>query len=221
MEPLIQLTRDKIIIRGSKANLASLKSVFLAQRWLRLPQFASPEILRLVQSGLSENAFQTRIHEGIGRELATGADAGWSLLTVLFNDLALFETMREITGCQEIQCFTGRIYRMNSGSDHYDSWHDDVAGHRLVAMSLNLAEEPHQGGVLQIRDRATRQILAEVDNTIYGDAIIFDISPDLQHRVTSVVGAVPRTAFAGWFRSYPSFRQLLAGEDVAALLDEH
>ena len=91
MEPLIQLTRDKTIIRGSEANRASLRSAFLTQHWLRLPQFASPDILQLVQSGLSEDAFQLRIHEGIARELATGPNAGWSLLTVLFNDLALFE----------------------------------------------------------------------------------------------------------------------------------
>jgi len=219
MEPLIQLTRDKTIVRGSKENLASLRAAFLTQHWLRLPQFASPDILRLIQNGLSDDIFQLRIHEGIARELATGPDAGWSLLTVLFNDLALFETIREITGCQEIQCFTGRIYRMNPGTDHYDAWHDDLGGHRLVAMSLNLAEEPHQGGVLQIRDRGTRQILAEVDNTTYGDAIIFDLSPELQHRVTSVVGAVPRTAFAGWFRSYPSIRQLFTGDHSFA--DEH
>ena len=120
-----------------------------------------------------------------------------------------------------MQCFTGRIYRMNSGGDHYDSWHDDVSGHRLIALSLNLATQAHQGGVLQIRERASKRVLHEVVNTTVNDAIIFKISRELQHRVTTVEGTASRTAFAGWFRSQPSFRDLIfmnkSGADNAQL----
>lgn len=32
-----------------------------------------------------------------------------------------------------------------------------------------------------------------------GDAICFEIAPDLEHMVTAVEGINPKTAFAGWF----------------------
>ena len=49
---------------------------------------------------------------------------------------------------------------------------------------------------------------------------IFRIADTLQHRVTPLTGAVPRTACAGWFMDEPDFaaelRARLAGEDTAA-----
>lgn len=38
-------------------------------------------------------------------------------------------------------------------------------------------------------------------NTGPGDGIVFRLAHHLQHRNTSMRGAVPKTAFAGWFRS--------------------
>lgn len=211
-DPLLELTKSQTLFRGSREDLETLKTTFDRQHWLRLPQFVAPDLLRRIQNDLAAGEFRAKVHEGIGRELVTGPDGAFSLVTFLVNDPRLFELVGHITGCRDIQCFTGRIYRMNPGSEHYDSWHDDVEGHRLIAMSLNLATMPHEGGVLQIRERASRRILQEVTNTTYGDAIIFRISRELQHRVTAVDGAVARTAFAGWFRSRPSFRDLISGK---------
>jgi hypothetical protein len=94
---------------------------------------------------------------------------------------------------------------MLPGSGHYDSWHDDLGDYRLVAMSLNLSREVYSGGVLRIRHHATGQIVHAVANTGLGDAILFRITPELDHYVTEVEGAVPKTAFAGWFKSQPHF----------------
>jgi hypothetical protein len=51
--------------------------------------------------------------------------------------------------------------------------------------------------------------LQEVTNTGLGDAIVFRLSDDLQHRINEVRGAQPKTAFAGWFRSDPALRTKL------------
>jgi hypothetical protein len=210
-EPLIELTRDKTIFRGSDTDLDRLKEIFDRQHWLRLPQLVSPDLLRMVHDSLDDHAFAMYEHRGIGKELVSSPGTALSLLMFLVNDQRLFDIVGRITGHQDIQCFTGRVYRMDPGHDHYDSWHDDLAGHRLIAMSLNLATESHQGGRLQIRDRASKRMLQEVSNTTHGDAIIFRLSPELQHRVTSVDGAAPRVAFAGWFRSQPTFLDLVSG----------
>jgi hypothetical protein len=45
-------------------------------------------------------------------------------------------------------------------------------------------------------------------NRTLGDAVLFKVHPDYRHRVEGVMGAHARTAYAGWFRSEPDFREL-------------
>jgi hypothetical protein len=74
-------------------------------------------------------------------------------------------------------------------------------------MSINLGREPFEGGLLQIRRNDSEQV-SEVANRVTGDAVIFRIHPDYRHRVGTVTGRHPRTAWAGWFRRQPQFDQL-------------
>ena len=63
--------------------------------------------------------------------------------------------------------------------------------------------------MLQIRQAGLDAIIGEVENRTPGDAILFPVHPTLRHRVGPVEGAVPRTAYAGWFRAQPDFRERL------------
>jgi 2OG-Fe(II) oxygenase superfamily len=74
----------------------------------------------------------------------------------------------------------------------------------LLALSINLGKQSYEGGVLEIR-RHKSQESVQVVNTEFGDAILFRLADYLEHRVTNVEGTVPKTAFAGWFRSQPDF----------------
>ena len=76
-------------------------------------------------------------------------------------------------------------------------------------MSVNLSGQPYGGGVFQLRRTADERLLGEVHNLGLGDAILFRLSPQLQHRVTDVTGEHPKTAFAGWFRPDTSYREAL------------
>jgi hypothetical protein len=127
----------------------------------------------------------------------------------LINDEKLFQVIQDVTRCDRIRCFEGRVYRVNPGPEHYDSWHNDIGEDRLVGMSINLSRETYSGGVLQIRDHDTHEVVSEASNTGFGDAIIFRLSRGLQHRITEVDGKTPKTAFAGWFRAQPDFSSLL------------
>jgi 2OG-Fe(II) oxygenase superfamily len=149
---------------------------------------------------LDEEGFEGR--RGIGQtELCLDRGKGPALLFFLCNDPALFEFVRAITGCDRIGSFAGRIYRMLPASEHEGRWHDDNIDDRMVAMSLNLSPSPFAGGVLEIRDRHSRRILQRVANNGPGDALLFRVGPSLEHRVTPVNGEVPKTAYAGWFKS--------------------
>jgi hypothetical protein len=51
-----------------------------------------------------------------------------------------------------------------------------------------------------LRERRSTRMLAQIANTGLGDALIFRISHQLQHRISGLEGDQPKTAFAGWFR---------------------
>src|SRR6202035_2809333 len=95
-------------------------------------------------------------------------------------------------------------YRMRPELGHYDLWHNDVLDNRVIGMSLNLSPRGYSGGLFQLRARGSDRVLIDIANTGFGDGIIFRISSDLEHRVSAVEGAEPKTAFAGWFRNAQS-----------------
>ena len=81
-------------------------------------------------------------------------------------------------------------------------------------MSVNLSPKPYAGGILQLREARSEEILAEIANTGLGDALFFRISPELKHRVSPVEGIVPKTAYAGWFQAELDFRAMFRATAV-------
>jgi predicted 2-oxoglutarate/Fe(II)-dependent dioxygenase YbiX len=121
------------------------------------------------------------------------------MLVLLCNDPALLRAIEAITGCTPVTRFNGSIYRMLPVSEHRQQWHDDLIDGRVLTLSINIGSSSYDGGLLEIRDRATRATIAQVPNTTPGDAVLFELDRSLEHRVTPVTNGV-KTAFAGWFR---------------------
>jgi hypothetical protein len=194
-------------------GLAALRKQFDEQHCVRLPNLLAPDLLDLVRRRIDQADFVERVHEGIGsnKELCLAKGTAPGLLHFFVNSDALFRQIQEITGCPRIGNFSGRVYRFSPGAGHHDAWHSDMSDHRMIAMSINLSTRPYSGGVLQIRDAASKQILYEGTNTGFGDAIVFRLAEYLQHRVSEVEGTHPKTAFAGWFRSEPDYPSVLRG----------
>lgn len=207
--PAIQLTRSGTVCRTPGAGLDSLRLDFDRDHCVRLPAFLEPGLLQFIQSEVDRAGFHEHVHDHLvppARELVMNGNLAQGLLDLLLlNDPTLFDAVRVITACDPIGCFAGRVYRMIPGSGHGDAWHDDVGESRMAAISINLSRDVYAGGALQIRDRASGAIVHEVANTGPGDAILFRLSPGLEHRVGDVVGSVPKTAFAGWFCAEPAF----------------
>jgi hypothetical protein len=206
---MVQLTRSGLTLSSQQA-LESLRAQFDRQHCIRLPGFLDSNLLSFVRGRLEEAEFAERAHDDIGVELCLKHDTALDLLYFIANDQRLFGLVQQLTGCDRIGCFLGRIYRMAPGSGHYDSWHGDTINHRLIGMSVNLGARKYAGGLFQLRERRSPNIVCEVANTGSGDAILFRIASDLVHRVTSVEGTTPKTAFAGWFHSEPEFLSLFA-----------
>ena len=202
---MIQVTRGGTELSSSTEALAALRDQFQRRHYFLLHGLLETELVDLIQRQIDRGEFRERVHERIesNKELCLNESAAFGALLFLMNDEKLFQVIQDITESDRINCFEGRVYRVNPGDGHHDSWHNDIGEGRLVGMSLNLSREVYSGGVLQIRNRESGAIVSEAANTGSGDAVIFRLSRDLQHRITEVEGSASKTAFAGWFRSQP------------------
>ena len=205
----LQAQEDGGFLPPGEEALRVFSGILQRQHYIRIPQFISPALLQTLQRQIEPLSATKKIYEQIGEELYYEDSRTVGFLIFLMNDPALFQMVEKITGSSPIRNFIGRLYRLIPAEGHLEGWHPDVGKHRMFGFSINLSREPYEGGVLQIRDFASKETLSEVANTVPGDAVLFRISNKLEHRVTRVTGNVARTAFAGWFRSEPSFLSLL------------
>ncbi len=169
-----------------------------------LRSLLSPELLEEAQRKVGSAQWQNGddYTDGTGTVLTSRDTSGANVLHFLLNNAEVLKRVAAVTGCGEITEFRfGAIYRMLPKDGHQLSWHDDLNDkeNRQVGLSLNLSAEVFDGGAFQIREHLTKAAIAQVNNTGFGDALLFRVSRDLEHRVTAVAGAVPKTAFTGWF----------------------
>jgi len=199
--PILQMRRGGTAVLGPAEAIERARAEYERHCCVRLLQLLEPELWQFLQRELSQARFEEQTYERIGSELSMVPGTVDFLLNLVSNDAGFLELIREVTGCDAIRSFLGRVYRLMPGEGHETNWHNDLTGTRLVAMSVNLSPEVYCGGTLQLRDPHSNRMLQEVANTGPGDAILFRIGSDLQHRVTPVNGTVPKSAYAGWFQS--------------------
>lgn len=202
---MIRVTRIGTRFVGNATDIERAQEDFKNKHCVVLKNFLEASLLEDIRRRLDGGSFSPRVDEGIATELCLDDPLPLSLLNLLLNNQELFDFIQNLTGCGRIGCFRGRCYLFHAKFGHYDSWHDDCMDDRLVALSINLSSEAYQGGLLQIRERTSERIAFEFANTGFGDALVFQIASDLQHRITEVQGETPKMAFAGWFKSQPDF----------------
>lgn len=208
---MMQITASGLKDDG-EADLPALAQHYRDHDHVRLPGFVAPDFLREIQRELRTAPFLSKVHRGVGEDLVCWDSKSGDKLQFLSNDPALFAWVHKITGCGQIGNFLGRIYRMHPGGAHHDYWHSDVGDHRMVAMSVNLSEEPYQGGTLILRQAGRPETERRLLNIVPGDAVMFRLHPDLEHWITDVEPGPPKTAWAGWFRSEPTFLEVVSGK---------
>jgi hypothetical protein len=206
---LIRLERERFRCLAAPEELGAARRAFAAQHYLRIPGLVEHSLFSWLIDRIDHGEFGVRQHGDIGRELCLDPDVALHTLVLVANDPELLRFVEDLTGCGHVGSFEGRIYRVLPGAGHYDDWHNDIDGRRLVGMSVNLSRVPYLGGRLFLRDAKTKSVLAELDNVGPGDALLFRLTRDLEHRIEDVAGVTPKTAFAGWFRSEPEFRDMV------------
>lgn len=124
-----------------------------------------------------------------------------ALLLFKVCDPRMFALVEAVTGCVRVGSFRGRTYRMVPGAGHFSPWHDDAVQGRLAAFTINLSPEPFEGARLQIKDATGDELLTEIGDLEFGDAVLIEISRAYQHRNSPLLGTTPKTSYAGFF--YP------------------
>jgi hypothetical protein len=124
-----------------------------------------------------------------------------ALLLFKLCDPEMFDLVEAVTGCDPIGSFAGRTYRMIPGAGHVSPWHDDAVMGRLAAFTINLSPEPYDGARLQVKSAADDELLTEIGDLEFGDAVLIQISKAYQHRNSPLLGTAPKTSYAGFF--YP------------------
>ena len=209
-QPLLQIERQGVVFRGCTRDLERLRAEFDERHCLVLPEFFSLQVLEIIKRRLSQAAFRKDLDPAnLAVEQVMRDSITQGLLVFLLSSAPLFAYVEQITGCDPIGSFIGRVYRMLPGPEYYDTWHDDCIEGRMIAISVNLSEAAYQGGRTQFRRKGEERVVSQVANTGLGDALIFRIAPFLQHRVERVAGTEPKTAGVGWFRSQPRVHEIL------------
>ncbi|HKP37231.1 MAG TPA: 2OG-Fe(II) oxygenase [Pyrinomonadaceae bacterium] len=199
--PFIQITKRGAVISAAGAEIATLRRQFTEQHWLLLPKFAEATLLELIERKLNQTDYRV-VDRETGVELRPIDCTAYLATELLLNSPPLFRAIEALTGCDRIACFSGRIYRRPPASEYFNRWHTDVNDEgRMIALSINLSTQPYSGGALHIRSSKTKELLGEVENPRYGDALIFFVDERFEHRVGRVEGETAKTALAGWFRS--------------------
>jgi hypothetical protein len=196
---MIQLRKSQVV--ADRTDIERWKVNFHGKHCVLLPKLLEPSLLDFLLERLERGEWLNRRHEGIGFEVILQDAPALGLLHFVANSPTFLKIVQEITGCVPLTRFDGRVYRFIPNSGHHDSWHNDNGEGRLIAMSLNLSPQGYQGGVFQLREWSSKRIVTEIANTGWGDATLFRISDQLDHRVTDVIGENSKTAFAGWFKA--------------------
>ena len=193
---------------GGEAEIAALRAQFDEHSYARLPGFIAPNLLEKLQAELRTATFVPKNHHGIGKDLVAWGVSSDKLMFFM-NDPDLLAWMHQITGCGPFGNYLGRIYRMDAGTDHHDSWHTDLTDTRRVALTANLSDEVYNGGTLVLRKKDRPDTEIQIPNTGPGDAAIFRLEEGLEHWISDLLPGPPKTAWAGWFREKPTFMEMV------------
>lgn len=201
---MLQISKTATTVNLSDQELLRLQKQWQEKHFIHLPGLIEPGLLEGVRKALGRGTFLKQKHEGVdATESVLKRDSTITMLEMMAGEPTFSNAISNITGAKPVGHFLGRVYNI-SKSDH-DDWHDDAGADYLMAMSINFSPKPYKGGYLELRDKETKKIFGNVQNLGPGDALIFEISKDLEHKITPVKGNHPKIAFAGWFSPQPHY----------------
>lgn len=175
-----------------------------------LPGFLTPPLLTIVQKQLKRAKFTTtdEVAQKDGRVFGNTlkllqTDPGVVALNFILNRPALFDIAMEVGSVPPVGHFLGRLHRTTPDSDQHIDWHNDAGNFKVLGLDINLSTDAYTGGLFQMRD-GERRVRREIQDWQPGDAFLFRIGREWEHRLTRVESGT-RTVGVGWFRTHPDW----------------
>lgn len=206
---MIQISRTEIKLPFTELQ-KKLQEEFAEKHCVLLPNLIETSLLNYLLKKLTSVQFIPKLemddNDAFGKILFVPlTEPVLFVFHMILNNPKFFEAVRQITDCDKIGNFFGRIHRSEPDSSHQIDWHGDNADNRLLGITVNLSTESYAGGLFKLREKNSQNIVCEKELTQAGDAFIFRISPNLQHCLTAVKSGGRRTVGVGWFRSKPDW----------------
>ncbi len=205
---MIQIKQSgKVVTDG----IDQLRSEFARQSCVLLPQLIEASLFQELIEKVAVARLVTKVEhddgdEEFGRVLfVPSTEPALFVFHFLMNNPGLFQVVQNMTECLPIGNFVGRIHSSVCGADHQIGWHGDNTDNRLLGLTIDLSSSAYEGGVFELRRKDSGEIICSIPRQQPGDAFLFRISPQFQHRLTAIKSGGPRTVGVGWFRSQPMF----------------
>lgn len=179
-------------------NSEMARSVFQKQRALLCRNGIDARLLALLNDFCARVSFVPQQTEVGHRTIEAGSVAGNAVQLVL-NRSPFKKWLEEITGCAPLSGIEGKVVKtLPGGIDHLD-WHRDTMPGIELGMTLHLADCTYVGGGFELRKFKSKRELFRHEKAQAGDVVLFDIKPNVEHRVLPISQGDARLVFTGWF----------------------
>ena len=177
--------------------------VFLRHRAIECRDLLDPDLLASLLDRCRRGSFVVDHVDRLGsREVESPQRVG-AALNIMLSRPAFLRWVEAVTGRHDLHRVEGRVVQTRANGldalDWHNDTHDDAAGARRLGITVNLSDSAYEGGDFELRLAGTHAMLTRYRHDHVGNALIFDIAGDLEHRVLPVLSGGPRRVFTGWF----------------------
>ncbi len=188
------------VVDNDPAVVEAWRSAFAHERAVHVPNMLDPDLGDRLRGLSAEASFIRQDVDGIGVREIERHDRVGAALWLSLSRPSLLAWLSKVAGCGELRSATGALTRMSAGAGHALGWHDDLTkDDRRLAIVVNLSTQRYQGGVFELREKASETVLYRHVHAEFGSALIFHVARNLEHCVSPVTGGGPRVVFSGWF----------------------
>jgi len=179
---------------------ATVAAAFQQSHMVALPGFLDGRFLDLLGKAARHSGFVRETVPGIGaREVETPLRQAAAVLLAL-RGKTVMNWARTVTGAPELADVGGSVVRSLACANDQLAWHDDNhAPERVAALTIRLGHETYAGGAFEFRCKARPRQVIRHEHVRPGDALLFAVSGEFEHRVLPLRSGGPRSMFTGWF----------------------
>ncbi len=182
-----------------EADPAPWAAQFASERAIVCRDVFAPPVFDRLFSGAQRATYRRELAGKVGTREAEDPQRIGSAINLLLQRTNLFRWLEQVTGRTGLLGAEGHLMQARAGAGDALDWHDDInRDNRALGITISFVDAPYSGGMFELRqvdDPASTRIF---DHARAGTALIFDVSPQLEHRVLPVLSGGPRRVFGGW-----------------------